>query len=353
MKNSIRMKIENILIFRIVIIGTILLYLIHPVSAKELTPKQKVFQKELTSFLRQEGFFLTQKNESDVIYFKKEGVLHWITISDEDPFFVTLSRRGFPLSGPDAYEKDLVLAICNEINANHKSVKMYCDDNTASLQIEQYVSGMKEYMLVFYQNIMALGTADDIFEKLYNEKKSPAGSVPVTKSVLIPQPIVSTVQKPFDNMFFPVQDVYLGKTTTVELQNNGQIPIINDNQECTFNINGIIFKDTNGDTIVDYMYIPNSVAMPMQWVKAFKFEWELSYTSWMSRIKKVKMKPNILEKPKITGYEGRRVLKAMLKATSPSGLLEFIFDFDKGNPKGKPVSVFKPNSLYSISVKVK
>ena len=144
------MKIGNIAARRTVIIIIFLLCSVDLTLGGELTPKQNVFQNELINFLKEEGFFSNQKDGSNVIYFKKEGVLHWITISDEEPFFITFSRRGFSLVGPDAYKKELMLEICNEINATHKCVKMYCEENTAVLQIEQYVSSMKEYMQVFY-----------------------------------------------------------------------------------------------------------------------------------------------------------------------------------------------------------
>ena len=108
-------------------------------------------------------------------------------------------------------KKELMLEICNEINATHKCVKMYCEENTAVLQIEQYVSSMKEYMQVFYSNLKALESANDVFEKLYDDKK------PVVMSVS--QPVVSTIRKNFDSVFFPVLGVYLGKTTTIELRN--------------------------------------------------------------------------------------------------------------------------------------
>ena len=94
--------------------------------------------------------------------------------------------------------------------------------------------------------------------------------------------------------------------------------------------------------------------MPQQWINAFKFEWEVPYNSWLLRLKRADLKPNVLEKPKIIGFEGRKVLKAKIKAISNNNLLEFTFDFDKGNPKGnKSVSIFRDNSLYSISVKTK
>ena len=86
--------------------------------------------------------------------------------------------------------------------------------------------------------------------------------------------------------------------------------------------------------------------MPQQWIKAFKFEWELPYNSWLLRLKRADLKPNVLEKPKIIGFEGRKVLKAKIKAISNNNLLEFT----KGN---KSVSIFRDNSLYSISVKTK
>ena len=54
--------------------------------------------------------------------------------------------------------------------------------------------------------------------------------------------------------------------------------------------------------------------MPQQWIKAFKFEWELPYNSWLLRLKRADLKPNVLEKPKIIGFEGRKVLKAKIKA---------------------------------------
>ena len=54
--------------------------------------------------------------------------------------------------------------------------------------------------------------------------------------------------------------------------------------------------------------------MPQQWIKAFKFEWELPYNSWLLRLKRADLKPNVLEKPKIIGLEGRKVLKAKIKA---------------------------------------
>ena len=78
-------------------------------------------------------------------------------------------------------------------------------------QIEQYVSSMKEYMQVFYSNLKALESANDVFEKLYDDKK------PVVMSVS--QPVVSTLRQNFDSVFFPVLGVYLGKTTTIELRN--------------------------------------------------------------------------------------------------------------------------------------
>ena len=205
------MKIGNIAARRTVIIIIFLLCSVDLTLGGELTPKQNVFQNELINFLKEEGFFSNQKDGSNVIYFKKEGVLHWITISDEEPFFITFSRRGFSLVGPDAYKKELMLEICNEINATHKCVKMYCEENTAVLQIEQYVSSMKEYMQVFYSNLKALESANDVFEELYDDKK------PVVMSVS--QPVVSTIRKNFDSVFFPVLGVYLGKTTTIELRN--------------------------------------------------------------------------------------------------------------------------------------
>ena len=41
-----------------------------------------------------------------------------------------------------------------------------------------------------------------------------------------------------------------------------------DEQGITYNIEGVIFKDTDGDAIIDYMYITRSTIMPQQWIKA-------------------------------------------------------------------------------------
>ena len=72
------------------------------------------------------------------------------------------------------------------------------------------------------------------------------------------------------------------------------------------------------------------------------------------RLKRADLKPNVLEKPKIIGFEGRKVLKAKIKAISNNNSLELHLILIRGIRKGnKSVSIFRDNSLYSISVKTK
>jgi hypothetical protein len=137
-------------------------------AQKNLTSTQKNFQNSIISFLREEGY--SPSIDSDGwIAFKNEGKTFWVGINSESPFFVVFSRSGFRVGGDDGYEYVASLWSCNEVNKELKAVKMYCNGESVSLQIEQYTRSAEDFKYVFYKNLSSLTSASKLFIEKYDE----------------------------------------------------------------------------------------------------------------------------------------------------------------------------------------
>ena len=134
-----------------------------------LTAAQKNFQDELMTFLREEGFSPTFDRSDNSVNFKREGALHWIFISEEHPFFVSFCRGGFTMEGENGYKLLASLYACNRVNAERKAVKMYCDDKTVMIRVEQYTRSIEDFKYVFYKNLSTLAASHALFMKAYYE----------------------------------------------------------------------------------------------------------------------------------------------------------------------------------------
>ncbi|MDR3267450.1 MAG: hypothetical protein LBT83_00050 [Tannerella sp.] len=151
----------------------------------ELSEAQKKFQNELTTFLKEEGFTLSMSENAHRINFNNDSIpQHWILIQGESPYFVIMGRGGFSLQGEDAYERHYAILVGNEISKSGKAVKMYCTEQSAILQIEQYTHSAEDFKYAFYPAIRELASAHRDFIPLYNQMKA----IPPVDPVLDPKP---------------------------------------------------------------------------------------------------------------------------------------------------------------------
>ena len=137
-------------------------------AQKNLTSAQKSFQNSIVSFLREEGY--SPSIDSDGwIAFKSEGKNFWIIITDESPFSVIFQRSGFKVGEDDGFEFIGSLWACNEVNKELMAVKMYCNREKVSLQIEQYTRSAEDFKYVFYKNLAVLAQAAKRFVEEYDD----------------------------------------------------------------------------------------------------------------------------------------------------------------------------------------
>ena len=147
----------------------------NTVLADDLTPTQKKFRSDVLNFLKEEGFAPYIDESDNSVTFKKEGELHWITVSGESPFFVIFRRGGYTLTGENALDRTAALLACNEVNKDKAAVKMYCTEKSVLIGVELYTRSVEDFKYSFYSNIRALAASDEEFVEKYRSFNSGSG----------------------------------------------------------------------------------------------------------------------------------------------------------------------------------
>ena len=132
---------------------TLLLLLTFAVSAyaaDELTPEQKRARTTIFEFVKSEGFAPYIDEEDQSITFKKEGVLHWITIGSSNPFYVEFHRAG--MKNGD-YSRNALLRACNEANRRIRCAKAMLGESSVLFSVEMYLHSANEVRYTFYNNM--------------------------------------------------------------------------------------------------------------------------------------------------------------------------------------------------------
>ena len=135
------------------------------------TGAQKKFQDEVLAFIKEEGY-VPNINSNGVIEFKKEGEVHWISISKEAPFFVFFQRQGYPVGGDTGVDIPFALIACNEANRKLKAAKLYCTDKNVVFTVEQYIRSSEDFKWVFYKSLEKLKEAENSFLETYNNNRN-------------------------------------------------------------------------------------------------------------------------------------------------------------------------------------
>lgn len=153
------------------------------VQAADLTPEEERFRSNILQFLKEEGFSPTIDEDDNSVTFKKEGDLHWITVSGSSPYYVEIHRSGFNCNTAN---RDIVIAAVNEGNKNVRCAKAMLLESSISLAVEMYCHSTEEFRYVFYKNMDELATLEKTVYNYYNEHSENSSSAPFTiKSVSI------------------------------------------------------------------------------------------------------------------------------------------------------------------------
>lgn len=140
-------------------------------AQKDLTNKQRNFQTEILSFLKTEGF-APYIDEDNCVSFKKEGKLYWISVYEDDPFFVSIGCSGFRLTGENKFELAPSILTCEEVTRTQKAVKLYCNTQSVAVRAEYFIDTISGFKATFYRYIAVLEAGKKVFlEKYYDYEK--------------------------------------------------------------------------------------------------------------------------------------------------------------------------------------
>ena len=125
-------------------------------------------QQELMSFLTEEGYYPYIETSDQSVRFKKEGVLYWLTVK-ENQFMIMFDRVGYRLTGEDSYLPGPAIKAANKVNLEMDVVKIYCTKYKAAVEIVVRPESLEDFKYVFYTCMKQLDNADKSFKKYYYE----------------------------------------------------------------------------------------------------------------------------------------------------------------------------------------
>ena len=154
--------------------------------------------------------------------------------------------------------------------------------------------------------------------------------------------------------FCHIENIILGETTWAEAEKLGYRVKIN-KDKISRNIQGKSgwFWDFEGIGYFNHYY--NSWCpgiLPQEW-ENLGIKLDLSYDSFLSLFEKWGFSINILNKPKVVLYNGRKTLNAKFTAESYDHSITFTLNFSFGNKHGEGAQTNSSGSLESINANVK
>lgn len=157
-----------------IFLGLLAFMAVVSLYADELTPEQKAFRSSIMTFLREEGF-VPSIDDDNSLTFKKEGVLYWIDVAENSPFYAELHRIGLKCNNANSNN---ILQACNETNKKVKCVKAIMGEGTLAFVIEQYCHSAEDFKYTFYKNIKELDNAYSTLVDKYNQLDGETSSMP-------------------------------------------------------------------------------------------------------------------------------------------------------------------------------
>ncbi len=137
--------------------------------AGDLTPAQKKAQRSLYSYLVKEKYDPSVDTSDNSVCFRREGVLYWVSFTDDDPILYTFHRRAFKV-GTDAksFKRNPAIIAANEVNCAHKTVKLTVEEKRVEIAIQVYAAETEDFTAVFKSYFKKFDNIDTDFKKAYN-----------------------------------------------------------------------------------------------------------------------------------------------------------------------------------------
>lgn len=134
----------------------------------DLTPAQKTAQRKLYTYLENEKFNPEVDMSDNSVCFRRDGVLYWVTFSEDSPVLYTFNRKAFKIGTDDnAYKRQPAIIAANEVNNKHKGVKVTVGEKKVSIAIEVYIAKPEDFNAVFKKYLSMFDNVDTDFKNSY------------------------------------------------------------------------------------------------------------------------------------------------------------------------------------------
>lgn len=134
----------------------------------DLTPAQKNAQLSLYSYLEKERFNPEVDVSDNSVCFRRDGVLYWITFTEDSPILYTFNRKGYKIGNEDnTYKRKPAIIAANDVNSQHKGVKVTVGEKKVNIAMEVYEADPKAFNAVFKKCFSMFEGIDEDFKKAY------------------------------------------------------------------------------------------------------------------------------------------------------------------------------------------
>lgn len=135
----------------------------------QLNSNEKAFQNRVKTYLSNEGY-RPEIDKDDDITFKKEGILYWISISEEDQgyFYVSFHRMAVDCEDANIYA---VRKAANEVTRQYKIGKCYYNEanEECGLSIEGFYGTAADFNKYITRYLKILDNMKEELTDLYDE----------------------------------------------------------------------------------------------------------------------------------------------------------------------------------------
>lgn len=136
----------------------------------DLTPAQKKAQLKLYSYLEKEKFNPEVDVSDNSVCFRRNGVLYWVTFTEDSPILYTFNRKAFKIGTEDNnYKRKPAVIAANEVNNKHKGVKVTVGEKKVNIAIQVYMADPNDFTAVFKKYLSMFDGIDEDFKRAYHE----------------------------------------------------------------------------------------------------------------------------------------------------------------------------------------
>lgn len=135
----------------------------------DLTPAQKKAQLRLYSYLEKEKYNPEIDVSDNSVCFRQDGVLYWITFTEDSPILYTFNRKAFKVGNEDnSYKRKPAIIAANEVNNLHNGVKVTVGEKKITIAIQVYMADPDDFTAVFKKYLSMFNNIDEDFKKAYH-----------------------------------------------------------------------------------------------------------------------------------------------------------------------------------------